>query len=152
MKQKNVHNLTEDGSWYWIVEVTDGLKWDTVATGYETTEARANEAADAFLNAGSATVRQSDREFGLSIVSAFELQLMESGVNDNLEFAVAVDEFFSPVSGALERGRLHIALKRIQDILDIEESARPFMPISADAMLVPVYNLVAVRVGLPIKE
>ncbi len=149
MKNKTVHNETPDSKWYWIVEQTDGYSWTTIATGFSDTEEEANNEAEYHMADRVISERMSDREFGMAIVSSFELKLMESGVNSNLEFAEAVDSFFNPISSALERGRLHIALKRIEDILNIEESSRPFAMIASDANFIPIYNAIAIRINLP---
>jgi len=149
MKNRVIHNETEDGRWSWLVESTDGLSWTTIGTGYCDTEEEAIEASSVLYLDSVVEERQSDRDFGRSLVSMFEASLLKAEINSNLALVDAVDLYFDSISSALERGRLHVALIRLSTILDTPIEERQFYPITADEQMKPIYNAIADRLSIP---
>lgn len=150
-KQLTIHNQTEDGSYYWIVEQTDGLKWDTVQSGYEVDEAAAQSAASPWLaplTSESAELLAS-KKFGEVVLFEVEAGLLRGGVNSHPEMAAAISAALFPISYALEKGRLHIALYGLGQFLTIPEVERVGYPFTADAGFIPVYNKIARYIGEP---
>lgn len=149
MKNLVIHNETPDSRWYWLVEVTDGLSWTTIGTGYADTEEEAIEASSVLYLDEVVEERQSDRDFGRSLVSMFEASLLKADINSNLALVDAIDLYFDSISSALERGRLHVALVRLANILDTPIESRQFYPITSDEQMKPIYNAIADRLLLP---
>lgn len=87
--------------------------------------------------------------FGVEIINSFMNAAMLGGVNSNPATAAALNTLMLPAASALEKGALHAALGEFAKILATPELLRAAMPYSADAAIVPIYNMIANVIGVP---
>jgi hypothetical protein len=87
---------------------------------------------------------ESAEAWGRALVRQVEIDLLESGINDDRRRALAIDRELAEVGAKLKDGRLHIALAALEELLEKPEQER----YSADAMLKPIEALIRERLKL----
>lgn len=90
---------------------------------------------------------ESAQEWGQAIVRAFESAALASGTNSDPFAALALDRYLREVSDSLKAGRLHVGYAALHELLKVAETSRPAG--AEDSQLVPIFNALASRLGLP---